>query len=435
MLFVGIVGFCADENFCVQFWGDSFESYDFGQTPYAYPDFYNSSAQKRSHDWTDVSEGITVGADTIDASNKVACIKAASSVQSYTLSKYTDVDPLGGDRDFEISFKVKPGNGNIGVSLTQYGGYGGTSAIFEIKSGNAWYGNNFISAVDGSEWISVRINIILSQLKREIYIGDKLAYACVGGSEEAMGYIVSFVSTPALDEEIMWDDFAFSEISESHELPVAQTLSQYAGVHPRVFYSAQDFELMRSKAAGAFKDDFEYYIKKADELCRRGALEYWYDEELEELWMRNEGDNIRFLSLMYKLTGNPLYKSTATSMVDVAIGYPSWGRGETFENKDLACSHMLIGISCYYDWLYHDLTADEKTAALNIITERANLLNAGGWWSKSYLMNHLWINASACMTSAMSIYDEVPDALNWARSANKRYNYSEKCCIQKNWTT
>ena len=44
MLFVGIVGFCADENFCVQFWGDSFESYDFGQTPYAYPDFYNSSA-------------------------------------------------------------------------------------------------------------------------------------------------------------------------------------------------------------------------------------------------------------------------------------------------------------------------------------------------------------------------------------------------------
>ena len=409
---IGIIS-AAEKDYEMRFWGDDFESYNLGDIPAVYDDFYNSSAQKRHFDWSEVSNGIVVSGD---ASGKfVQMSHEGTDTVTYQLNKYTETSALRGDRDFQINFRVMPKNSEIQVRMQPFGVDGVyTSTVLQITNGKAISAKQQIADVNMNSWIDVSINIYLSKTQNEIFINGKSVYSGVYGNSDISGYRIRFESVITGNNSVLWDDFSLVSI-----LHTESNLKKYEGVHPRLFYSADEFSALRDKAED-FPEDFTEYIKTADAIVSQGPTEYYHDDNNEELWMRAEGNNIRFLSFIYKLTGDPKYKNAATAMVAEAIKYPSWGR-EQYENKNLACSHMLVGISCYYDWLYHDLTAAERKAAVDIIKERADIIYKGGWWSKSYVMNHLWNSASGCFVSAMAIYDEYEGALLWAHTADRWY--------------
>lgn len=53
---------------------------------------------------------------------------------------------------------------------------------------------------------------------------------------------------------------------------------------------------------------------------------------------------------------------------------------------------------------------------------RTSALHAGGWWTASYLQNHLWNDRLATATMALAVMDEWPDCKNWIDRAVSDYN-------------
>lgn len=204
----------------------------------------------------------------------------------------------------------------------------------------------------------------------------------------------------------------------------ADNLDALSGTHPRVIYSQADFDAFKVAAASEeLADVYTQLLASCDQIVQDGAPDYYEDSNLEDLWMRSIGDNIAKLAFGYKLSGKAEYKNALYSIVQKVNGYPSWGRGD-FEDNDLAAAHLLRGISLYYDWLYNDLTDDEKSYVLNVLKVRGknmaertswigSVVESSGWWKKAYLQNHNWICASAIMDTAFAIYDSYDRAETW----------------------
>lgn len=415
------VGVSASDN-PDKFWGDDFERYSIGDVPEAFSDFYNSSAQKRHNDWTSVTQGVTVVRESDDIDNKAVEFKnTAADSQDIGLSKFTGIGVTDGNPDFDITFKVKPNKNNMYVNLQQYGGRGGSYRVFNINGSGLYFLNTYLSEIETDKWHSVKISIRATDKQAVIYLDGEKMYYGPFGDDAATGYYVHFRSVLSSGSSAYWDDFAFTNnIRTDNDNSSSNNLDKYRGVHPRLFYDADDFTKMSSKLKNNPKD-YAAWIKNADEIAAAGPTEYYVDSNEEELWMRGIGDNIRFLSLVYKLTGDTKYKDAAAKIVDSAISYPQWGRGNAYLNKNLACSHMLVGISCYYDWLYDELDENQRYKIKNIIIERAGTLSGGAWWTRSYTMNHCWNGASGSLVSAMAVYDEYPEALKWANAAHGWY--------------
>lgn len=199
-------------------------------------------------------------------------------------------------------------------------------------------------------------------------------------------------------------------------------INEYAGVHPRLLLSEDEFENIRRRAEGPLNDIWTAFAAECDKIVSNGPVLYYVDSNTEDLWMRSVGDNIMKLSFAYKISGDEKYKTAATENAETAGKYPTWGRGSAFENKDLAAAHLLRGISCYYDWLYHDLSASEKASALETLYVHGDIMkNCSAWWNRSFLQNHMWICLTSIVMTSAAIYDEYPAAADWMTEANRLY--------------
>lgn len=207
--------------------------------------------------------------------------------------------------------------------------------------------------------------------------------------------------------------------------------------HPFLFInSAGGFQEMQKRSEEEFNSVYSAVKAEADEACVRGPLEYYESESEEENWMRDEADTIFKLTLVYKISGDVKYKEAAWKYIVAACGYPSWGRGTAHKNRDLACAHMLIAFSVYYDWIFDELSDEEKTLLRNTVCEKANDMytvsdDYQAWWRYAYMQNHMWVCTSALMTAAAVFWEDFPvDAKEWAEFANEKmqtaYRYMPK---------
>lgn len=196
---------------------------------------------------------------------------------------------------------------------------------------------------------------------------------------------------------------------------------EYAGVHPRLLINAEGFARAADASKNELSDVYGAFIADCDNIVKSGSVKYYTDANREELWMRNIGNNIMKLAFAYKLSGDGKYRLAAMDNIKTAAGYPTWGRGE-FENKDLAAAHLLRGIACCYDWLYEELTSDEKALILNTLKERGGIMaKCNAWWNRSYMQNHLWICLTSIMEASVAIYDDYPQALKWNTEVNRLF--------------
>jgi len=137
----------------------------------------------------------------------------------------------------------------------------------------------------------------------------------------------------------------------------------------------------------------------------------------EQLWQREVGNAMPTLAMAWLVTQDRQYLDAARAWALASCGYVTWGLGR-IDGMDLASGHQLFGLGIVYDWCYADLGDDARTTIRDTLQKRAGRMYeaaAAGeaWWHKSYLQNHLWVNACGMAVAGFAVYDELPEAQRW----------------------
>jgi len=103
------------------------------------------------------------------------------------------------------------------------------------------------------------------------------------------------------------------------------------------------------------------------------------------------------------------------------LRYKTWGLGR-IDGMDLAAGHQLFGLGIVYDWSMRNWTrrlADDPRhdpATWLAMFEAALRVRR---WGRSYLQNHLWVDACGLAVAGFAVFDEVEDAELWTSALDK----------------
>ncbi|MBE7050295.1 MAG: hypothetical protein E7394_05930, partial [Ruminococcaceae bacterium] len=140
--------------------------------------------------------------------------------------------------------------------------------------------------------------------------------------------------------------------------------SPLKGQHPRVMATEEDFERLKKEIEtnDRKKAWFKKLITYCDRLVNKRPLKYELRDGIRLLDVSNEfTDWTTSLSFAYKITGDKKYLDAAWKQIEAVAAFPDWN---PIHHIDVGIMALGFGIS--YDWLYHDLTPDQRA-----IMERA----------------------------------------------------------------
>jgi len=414
---------------------DDFERYAIGGTPPINGSASNT-VQKSSTEWSvGIGENIrTIAEEGIN--NKIAeFYNDSEATKTVYLDKsigYSEEESI----DFEVSYRIKPYNNNSTLYFEVRGdlGEGATSAKFNVISmyDNMIYsvtptGTHSLGELNNKKWTNIKLCCYASKNKVDIYVDGikKISKQMLLNNPVSLARIVVRFNSKILPgNNVYYDDIKVCEISEpntdSGNVDFS-ALDKYRGVHPRVLLDSEGFEHSKKLAQGELKDIYEALVADVDTVIKEGAPDYHRVSDGGETWIRDVADDLMKISYVYRISGDEKYKDAAVKFFYKLCEYPAWGR-DNYENSSLAASHALVGIACYYDWLYHDLSATDRYNALNILVERGSIMSKGGKsWKRKPLSNLHYTGAGSIPVVAAAIFDEYKDAENWFRFANEYF--------------
>jgi hypothetical protein len=220
------------------------------------------------------------------------------------------------------------------------------------------------------------------------------------------------------------------------ETELAHWRERTAGSRPRTYFTADTWASLRTRyaaASGRERELFDAVIERARDLAGRPVVVYRPPEDYvspkismptaqAELWERPVGDDLITASLALALVDDDGLREHLRRVVLPACAYPTWGRGPT---GDLACAHLLRGVSIAYDW--HPAMWAEEERSLIIATVRrhaadlAEGLYGKAFWALAYDNNHNHVSTSALGLAGLAFLDEIPEAPEWL--AASRLNF------------
>src|SRR5205085_9868461 len=112
--------------------------------------------------------------------------------------------------------------------------------------------------------------------------------------------------------------------------------------------------------------------------------------------------------------------------MDAAVSYDVWGYSYNKPNVDLAAGHLLYGLGFGYDLLYADLTPAQRARYRDKLIRQCRLmadyyaLKPGRTFS--YSQNHVFIPIAGFAVAAYALWDETPEAPQWAALARAIYD-------------
>jgi hypothetical protein len=189
------------------------------------------------------------------------------------------------------------------------------------------------------------------------------------------------------------------------------------GVHPRVYVTDAELDVLRRRARTTHKEVWRLALGNI-----RALKEAPPPPPAEERRAQNEvGIGIAEAALAYKIEGDKKYLDAARRYMDAAVSYRVWGYSFNKPNVDLAAGHLLYGLGCGYDLLYHDLTETERARYREKLARQARLMydffKPGPGKTYAYSQNHTFIPISGLGVAAYALYDEERDAPEWAKLA------------------
>jgi hypothetical protein len=177
---------------------------------------------------------------------------------------------------------------------------------------------------------------------------------------------------------------------------------------PRLLLTPERINLLKSRinSQEPYTDFWAKFKSWADSYAKETPPS---QSEFAEMWegsLRQYGNKMPYIALAYLLTEDKKYLDGATMWMDALSNYPDWG-----SNTDLAASHILLGMSITYDWLYDEFTEEERVRYRNKMIYHTdilydNLVRDTVWWARNYQQNHNHVNSLGIMAAAVALYGD-----------------------------
>src|SRR5436190_6134279 len=192
---------------------------------------------------------------------------------------------------------------------------------------------------------------------------------------------------------------------------------ELVGVHPRVYVTDKEIAELRERSRTTHKELWQQALSHVRALAG--------DPPPPPAEARRQQNDVAIAiaeaAFIYKIEGDKKYLDAARKYMDAAVSYDIWGYASNKPNVDLAAGHLLYGLGWGYDLLYHDLTDQERARYREKLIKQARLL-ADYFKPKpgktfAYSQNHTFIPIAGLGVAAYALYDETPEAPEWARLA------------------
>ncbi|HXI25325.1 MAG TPA: DUF4962 domain-containing protein, partial [Pyrinomonadaceae bacterium] len=189
------------------------------------------------------------------------------------------------------------------------------------------------------------------------------------------------------------------------------------GVHPRVYATDKELAELRVRSRSTHRELWQRELSQVRALA--------VDPPPPPATGRRQQNDVAIAiaeaAFIYKIEGNKKYLDAARKYMDAAVSYEVWGYPTNKPNVDLAAGHLLYGLGWGYDLLYHDLSEQERTRYREKLIKQARLM-ADYFKPKSgktyaYSQNHTFIPIAGLGIAAYALYDETPEAPQWAALA------------------
>ncbi|HYW80544.1 MAG TPA: DUF4962 domain-containing protein, partial [Thermoguttaceae bacterium] len=225
----------------------------------------------------------------------------------------------------------------------------------------------------------------------------------------------------ALLDDIRLEPIERLSVLEQYRLdPLPAELAKVRGIHPRLYLDAARVAELRRAIATTHAPLWQELRESADQAVKRGPPAYRkYDNSSgdEQLWQRSVGNTMPVLAMAYLLSGERKYLDSAEAWALASCSYETWGLGR-IDGMDLATGHQLFGLGIVYDWCYDDLTPSSRRTIRETLERRGTAMFEAGatgkaWWRKSYMQNHLWVDACGLAIAGLAVFDEVDGADSW----------------------
>lgn len=222
-------------------------------------------------------------------------------------------------------------------------------------------------------------------------------------------------------DEIQLETIERLSVFEQYRLtPLPKELEQIRGVHPRLYLDVERIAHLRTAVTSTHATLWQELQELADRAVKRGPPAYREDDNWsgsEQLWQREVGNTMPVLAMAYVISDERKYLEAAQAWALASCGYKTWGL-ERIDGMDLAAGHQLFGLGIVYDWCYADLDGAARNTIRDTIVRRGTAMFEAAvtrktWWGRSYLQNHLWVDACGLAVAGLTVFDEVEDADLW----------------------
>jgi hypothetical protein len=214
----------------------------------------------------------------------------------------------------------------------------------------------------------------------------------------------------------------------------AWRLTAQDAARPRLLLDARRLERLRSEIRTTHAAVWEGVRRDADSWVRRDPPAYAApaDPNDEQLWQREVGNKLPLFAMAHLLTGEARYLDAAVRWSLACCAYPHWGAGRE-DGVDLAAGHQLFGLALVYDWLFDALGAEARATIHRTLLERGRVMYSAAkgddpahrsYWSRSFLQNHLWVNACGLAAAAVALSGESGTS-DWFALALDKFRRTE----------
>lgn len=222
-------------------------------------------------------------------------------------------------------------------------------------------------------------------------------------------------------DEITLEPIDRLTVIEQYRLdPVPAELKRVRCVHPRLYLDAAKVSELRKAVETTHAAIWQELRECADRLAKSGPPAYREQDGHsgdEQLWQRSVGNAMPILAMAYVVSDDRKYLESAQAWALASCGYKTWGLNR-IDGMDLATGHQLFGLGIIYDWCFADLDKEARRTIRETIEQRGTAMFEAGatgkaWWRRSYMQNHLWVDACGLAIAGLAVFDEVEDANLW----------------------
>ena len=190
--------------------------------------------------------------------------------------------------------------------------------------------------------------------------------------------------------------------------------------HPRIFINAEGVEACRKRMVDPKMAPLvSSFLLQADEIAAETP-----PETAPTGWlMRKIGYRLPRIAFAYLATRKPQYLEGARKWIHAVLSYAQWDT-----DTDLGASDVTFGMALAYDWLYSDLSPEERQQVEMALLRHGRLLlersakAPNNYWGGGYFLAYGVLNHTGISTAAMALYDTNPAEMQgWLDYTRSRF--------------